>query len=69
MQTRDTHEIYDVVEVESEYEETYFQHSPQAISGQFSPKTLKFKGFFDGLSVTVLIDTCITHNILQPCIA
>ncbi|XP_058777144.1 uncharacterized protein LOC131651501 [Vicia villosa] len=53
----------------SHSEETYFQLSPQAISGQLSPKTLKFKGILDGLSVTVLIDTGSTHNILQPRIA
>jgi predicted aspartyl protease len=50
-------------------EETYFQLSPQALTGQFSPQTLKFKGLLHGLAVTVLIDTGSTHNILQPRIA
>ncbi|MCH79917.1 hypothetical protein A2U01_0000678 [Trifolium medium] len=50
-------------------EETYFQLSPQALTGQFSPQTLKFKGLLHGLPVTVLIDTGNTHNILQPRIA
>ncbi|PNX92586.1 Ty3/gypsy retrotransposon protein, partial [Trifolium pratense] len=50
-------------------EETYFQLSPQALTGQFSPQTLKFKGLLHGLPVTVLIDTGSTHNILQPRIA
>ncbi|XP_058726191.1 uncharacterized protein LOC131597514 [Vicia villosa] len=54
---------------DSSAEETYFQLSPQAVSGQFSPKTLKFNGLINGLSVTVLIDTGSTHNILQPRIA
>ncbi|GAU18789.1 hypothetical protein TSUD_80780 [Trifolium subterraneum] len=49
--------------------ETYFQLSPHALTGQFSPQTLKFKGLIHGLSVTVLIDTGSTHNILQPRIA
>lgn len=46
--------------------ETYFQLSLHAVSGQFSPQTLKFKGFIQGLPVIVLIDTGSTHNILQP---
>jgi predicted aspartyl protease len=50
-------------------EETYFQLSPQALTGQFSPPTLKFKGLLQGMTVTVLIDTGSTHNILQPRIA
>ncbi|XP_058757342.1 uncharacterized protein LOC131630580 [Vicia villosa] len=65
-------EITQPTEVEcdnSELEETYFQLSPQAACGQFSPKTLKFKDLIDGLVVTVLIDTGSTHNILQPRIA
>ncbi|XP_058733853.1 uncharacterized protein LOC131605523 [Vicia villosa] len=53
----------------TDIDETYFQLSPQAASGQFSPKTLKFKGLIDGLVVSVLIDTGSTHNILQPRIA
>ncbi|XP_058767801.1 uncharacterized protein LOC131641513 [Vicia villosa] len=50
-------------------DETYFQLSPQAVNGHFSPKTLKFNGLINGLAVTVLIDTGSTHNILQPRIA
>jgi predicted aspartyl protease len=50
-------------------EETYFQLSHQALTGQFSPQTLKFKGLLHGMAVTVLIDTGSTHNILQPRIA
>lgn len=54
------------VEDDPNTEETYFQLSPQAVSGHFSPKTLKFKGILDGLYAIVLIDTGSTHNILQP---
>jgi hypothetical protein len=50
-------------------EETYFQLSHQALTGQLSPKTLKFQGHLHGLPVMVLIDTGSTHNILQPRIA
>jgi hypothetical protein len=49
--------------------ETFFQLSPQALTGQLSPQTLKFKGLLHGLTVTVLVDTGSTHNILQPRIA
>lgn len=69
MQTQDTNETIDEVDVDSEpqeSEEIYFQLSPQAVNGQFPPKTLKFKGLLDGLLVTILIDTGSTHNILQP---
>lgn len=52
-----------------EMEDTYFQLSPQAANGYFSPKTLKFSASIQGLTVTVLIDTGSTHNILQPMIA
>jgi len=48
---------------------TFFQLSPQALTGQFSPRTLKLKGVFDGLTVSVLVDTGNNHNILQPRIA
>jgi len=48
---------------------TYFQLSPQALTSTFSPKSLKFKDQIYGLTMTVLIDTEITHNILQPRIA
>lgn len=54
---------------ENDLSDTYFQLSTQALTGQFSPKTLQFKGFIDDLSVMVLVDTDITHNILQPHIA
>jgi len=47
----------------------YFQISPQAVSGQFSPQTLKFQGFIRGQPIMVLLDTGSTHNILQPRIA
>lgn len=33
MQTKDTNEVYKVVELESKFEETYFQPPPRAISG------------------------------------
>lgn len=49
--------------------DSYFHLSPQALTGQPSPKSLKalkFKGSIHGLSVSVLIDTGSTHNILQP---
>ncbi|XP_058766610.1 uncharacterized protein LOC131640216 [Vicia villosa] len=49
--------------------DTYFQLSPQALTGQFSPQTLKFQGYIGGLPVMVLVDTGSTHNILQPRIA
>ncbi|XP_058784831.1 uncharacterized protein LOC131659692 [Vicia villosa] len=54
---------------ETEPSDTYFQLSTQALTGQFSPQTLKFKGLIGGLSVMVLVDTGSTHNILQPRIA
>ncbi|XP_058741863.1 uncharacterized protein LOC131614269 [Vicia villosa] len=53
----------------TELGDTYFQLSPQALTGQFSPQTLKFQGHIGGLPVMVLIDTGSTHNILQPRIA
>lgn len=56
-------------DIKAEPNDTYFQLSPQALTGQFSPKTLKFKGSIKGLPVMVLVDTRSTHNILQPCIA
>ncbi|XP_058746621.1 uncharacterized protein LOC131619549 [Vicia villosa] len=56
-------------EIEQDLNDTYFQLSPQALTGQFSPQTLKFKGKIGGLSVMVLVDTGSTHNILQPRIA
>ncbi|XP_058726761.1 uncharacterized protein LOC131598148 [Vicia villosa] len=62
-------EIHEEPVISLEQEDTYFQLSPQAANGQFCPKTLKFKGSIMGLSVTVLIDTGSTHNILQPRIA
>lgn len=49
--------------------DTYFTLSPQAVSGHFSPQTLKFQGLIQGLPVTILVDTGSTHNILQPRIA
>lgn len=49
--------------------DTYFHLSTQALTGQYSPQTLKFQGKIGELSVMVLIDTGSTHNILQPRIA
>lgn len=49
--------------------EIYFQLSHHAVSGHFSLQTLRFQGLINGLQVMVLIDTCSTHNILQPHIA
>ncbi|XP_058733199.1 uncharacterized protein LOC131604800 [Vicia villosa] len=57
------------VNIEPDFVDTYFQLSPQAVTGQFSPQTLKFKGSIAGLSVMVLVDTGSTHNIMQPRIA
>ncbi|CAJ2638860.1 unnamed protein product [Trifolium pratense] len=52
-----------------ETNETFFQLSTQALTGQISPQSLKFQGHLNGLVVTVLVDTGSTHNILQPRIA
>jgi predicted aspartyl protease len=49
--------------------ETYFQLSTHALTGTFSPQTLRFQAQIHGLTVTVLIDTGSTHNMLQPRIA
>ncbi|XP_058775850.1 uncharacterized protein LOC131650137 [Vicia villosa] len=54
---------------QTESADTYFQLSTHALTGQFSPQTLKFKGLIGGLTVMVLVDTGSTHNILQPRIA
>ncbi|XP_058784061.1 uncharacterized protein LOC131658827 [Vicia villosa] len=54
---------------EENHNDTYFQLSTQALTGHFSPQTLKFKGIISGLPVMVLVDTGSTHNILQPRIA
>ncbi|XP_058776595.1 uncharacterized protein LOC131650912 [Vicia villosa] len=61
-------QIVDAAQINNS-DETYFQLSPQAANGHFSPKTLKFNGLINGLAVIVLIDTGSTHNILQPRIA
>ncbi|XP_058755573.1 uncharacterized protein LOC131628770 [Vicia villosa] len=55
--------------LETELNDTYFQLSPQALTGHYHPQTLKFKGKIHGLSVMVLVDTGSTHNIMQPRIA
>jgi len=55
--------------ITQETNDTYFQLSPQAVTGHFSPRTLKFQASIHGLPVMVLIDTESTHNILQPRIA
>nr|KYP49881.1 hypothetical protein KK1_028381 [Cajanus cajan] len=47
----------------------HLQLSPQALTGQPFPQTLRFKGSIDGLGVTILIDTGSSHNIMQPRIA
>nr|KYP49883.1 hypothetical protein KK1_028383 [Cajanus cajan] len=47
----------------------HLQLSPQALTSQPSPQTLRFKGSIDGLGVTILIDTGSSHNIMQPRIA
>jgi len=57
----------DTIPAEPTY--TYFHLSTQALTGQFSPQTLKFHGKIGGLKVMILIDTGITHNILQPHLA
>ncbi|MCH83462.1 hypothetical protein A2U01_0004284 [Trifolium medium] len=69
-----TPEIETELEVEENanvdnHDETYFQLSPQALTGHFSPQTLKFQGHIEGPPVMVLVDTGSTHNILQPRIA
>ncbi|XP_058784354.1 uncharacterized protein LOC131659138 [Vicia villosa] len=63
--------LEDIVEseIEQDLNDTYFHISPQDLTGQFSPQTLKFKGKIGGLSVMVLVDTGSTHNIMQPRIA
>jgi len=47
----------------------HFHSSPQALTSNTSPKTLKFTGTIHNLPVTVLIDSGSSHNILQPRIA
>ena len=47
----------------------HFHLSPQALTGNFSPETLKFQDLIHNLPVIVLIDSGSSHNILQPCIA
>ncbi|XP_019459949.1 PREDICTED: uncharacterized protein LOC109359708 [Lupinus angustifolius] len=47
----------------------HFQLSEQALEGQPSPKTLRFQGSIAGHSVTVLVDTGSSHNVLQPRLA
>jgi len=65
----ETEEATIETELPATNEETYFQLSLQAFTGQFSPQTLKFKALLDGLMVTVFVDTGSSHNILQPRIA
>ncbi|XP_058742588.1 uncharacterized protein LOC131615102 [Vicia villosa] len=55
--------------MEADFSDTYFQLSPQALTGHYHPQTLKFKGKIHGLTVMVLVDTGSTHNIMQPRIA
>jgi len=52
-----------------EVEDTIHYLSPQAFSGNPSPKTLKFTGLIHNLPVIVLVDSGSSHNILQPRIA
>jgi len=47
----------------------HFHLSPQALSGNPSPKTLKFTRLIHNLPITVLVDSDSSHNILQPRIA
>ncbi|KAI5406117.1 hypothetical protein KIW84_052749 [Lathyrus oleraceus] len=47
----------------------HFHLSPAALRGSPSPKTLRLKGHIQQMEVTVLIDSGISHNILQPRIA
>ncbi|KAI5444941.1 hypothetical protein KIW84_013280 [Lathyrus oleraceus] len=56
-------------ENEQDLGDTYFQISTQALTSQFSPQSLKFKGLIGGLSVMVMVDTGSIHNIMQPHIA
>lgn len=56
-------------ETEQTIEDAYFQLSTQALTGQFYPQTLKFKGLVGGLTVMVLMHMGSTHNIMQPWIA
>lgn len=65
----DLTDVPEQVDPVEEPTDTYFHISLQAVTGQPSPKTLKFRGTIDGLSVSVLIDTGSTQNILQPRIA
>lgn len=57
------------VEQQTKLEDTYFQLSPQALTGHFSPQTLKLKRLIGGITVMVPVDTGSTDNILQPRIA
>nr|KYP61158.1 hypothetical protein KK1_023583 [Cajanus cajan]KYP68329.1 hypothetical protein KK1_021950 [Cajanus cajan] len=45
------------------------QLSPQALIGSPSPKTLRFLGSIAGITITILVDTGSSHNILQPRLA
>lgn len=62
-------ELPDSIDPDDDTVATYFYLSLQAVTGQPSPRTLKFKGSIYGLPVSVLIDTGSTHNIMQPRIA
>lgn len=55
--------IEDVTEEESNT--IHFQLSSLIISSYSSPKALKFLGFVLGLSITILVDTGNSHNIIQ----
>lgn len=52
-----------VVQPEMDLEEIYFQLSPQVVTRQFYPQILNFKGFIDGLYITILICIGTMHNI------
>jgi hypothetical protein len=62
-------EVLEEIEHQNDTGDIYFHLSPQALTGQPSPRTLKFYGKLYGLPVSVLIDTENTHNILQSRIA
>lgn len=47
----------------------HFHLSLYALTGQPSPKTLRFHAFIHGHMVSVLVDSGSSHNILQPRIA
>lgn len=47
----------------------HFQLSYAALAGPPSPRTLRVQGYIKEMSVTILVDTGSSHNILQPRVA